>query len=108
VSLLILPPKKAAVNIIAGKHDSQRLLIVTREPEALVEMKEAGVPILEVNVGNVSNGDNKVAIYKSVYLNEEEIQQFKKLDEFGVKLVHQMTPDSDREDFIAALHEKTK
>lgn len=106
-NLSILPPAKAAANILAGKYDSQRVLIVTREPEALVQMKEAGVPINEVNVGNVSNGENKVTIFKSVYLDQQEIQQFKRLDELGVKLVHQMTPDSDQEDFLAALKEKT-
>ncbi|MBV7390948.1 MULTISPECIES: PTS system mannose/fructose/N-acetylgalactosamine-transporter subunit IIB [Enterococcus] len=106
--LSILPPNRAIENILAGKYDSQRVLIVTREPEALVQMKEAGVPIDEINVGNVSNGDDKISIYKSVYLNEEEIACFKRLNELGVKLIHQMTPDSDQEDFMAALNEKTK
>lgn len=107
-NLSILPTEKAIANILAGKYDSQRVLIVTREPEALVEMKKAGVPINEVNIGNVSNGDGKITIYKSVYLDQDEIEQIRALDGLGVKLVHQMTPDSDQEDFMKALNEKLK
>ena len=63
---------------------------------------------MKSNVGNVSNGDNKIAIYKSVYLDDQEIIQFKELDDLGVKLVHQMTPDAEKNDFIKTLNEKIK
>ena len=45
VKLSILPVDKAAANILAGKYDSQRLLIVARKPDRFLGLVEAGVPI---------------------------------------------------------------
>ena len=54
VKLSVLPVEKAAQNILAGKYDSQRLLIVVRKPDRLLKLVELGVPIKEINVGNMS------------------------------------------------------
>ena len=45
VKLSILPVEKAAANILAGKYDSQRLLIVARKPDRFLGLVEAGVPL---------------------------------------------------------------
>ena len=45
VKLSVLPVEKAAQNILAGKYDSQRLLIVVRKPDRLLKLVELGVPI---------------------------------------------------------------
>ena len=45
VKLSILPVDKAAANILAGKYDSQRLLIVARKPDRFLGLVEAGVPL---------------------------------------------------------------
>ena len=52
VKLSVLPIEKAANNILAGKYDSQRLLIIAREPDRLLKLVELGVPIEEINVGD--------------------------------------------------------
>ncbi|EZP94478.1 MULTISPECIES: PTS system mannose/fructose/N-acetylgalactosamine-transporter subunit IIB, partial [Enterococcus] len=54
VKLSVLPIEKAAKNILAGKYDSQRVLIVARKPDRLLKLIELGVPIKEINVGNMS------------------------------------------------------
>lgn len=106
VHLSVLPVEKAINNILAHRYDTQRVLIVTREIEALVAMKKAGVDISEINVGNVSNADGKTMIYKSVSLSPEEAAELRELDSLGVKLVHQMTPQVAAEDFMKTLNEK--
>ena len=45
MKLSVLPVEKAAQNILAGKYDSQRLLIVVRKPDRLLKLVELGVPI---------------------------------------------------------------
>ncbi len=55
VKLSVLPIEKAANNILAGKYDSQRLLIIAREPDRLLKLVELGVPIEEINVGNLAS-----------------------------------------------------
>lgn len=42
VKLSVLPVEKAAQNILAGKYDSQRLLIVVRKPDRLLKLVELG------------------------------------------------------------------
>lgn len=106
VNLSILPVEKAITNLLEHRYDSQRVLIVTREIGALVAMKKAGIDFNEVNVGNVSNTDGKTAIYSSVFLSKEEAQELRELNELGVKLIHQMTPQVTAEDFMKALNEK--
>ncbi len=105
-NLSILPVDKAIKNILNHRYDSQRVMIVTRELDALIRLKEAGVEFDEVNVGNVSNKEGKTTIYKSVFVNEEEATQFRKLNNLGVKLVHRMTPQVDADDFMKALNDK--
>ena len=53
VKLSVLPIEKAANNILAGKYDSQRLLMIARKPDRLLKLVELGVPIEEIKVGNV-------------------------------------------------------
>lgn len=54
VRLSVLPVKKATNNILAGKYDSQRLLIIVKEPKYLVDLVNAGVSLDDVNVGTLA------------------------------------------------------
>ncbi|MGX6970146.1 PTS system mannose/fructose/N-acetylgalactosamine-transporter subunit IIB [Vagococcus bubulae] len=103
VKLSVLPVEKAAANILAGKYDSQRLLIVAKKPETLYELVEAGVPIEEINVGNMSQSTTTRSITKSINVDDNDINYFNKLNEKGVKLVAQMVPSDKAEDFMSFL-----
>ncbi|WP_206911895.1 PTS system IIB component [Enterococcus sp. DIV0840] len=103
VKLSVLPIAKAATNILAGKYDSQRLLIIARKPDRLLKLVELGVPIKEINVGNMSQSEHSKAITKSINVLENDIEDFKKLDAAGVKLVSQMVPSDKSEDFMSLL-----
>ncbi|MGM0218792.1 PTS system mannose/fructose/N-acetylgalactosamine-transporter subunit IIB [Enterococcus sp. AZ126] len=103
VKLSVLPIEKAATNILAGKYDSQRLLIIAKKPDRLLKLVELGVPIKEINVGNMSQSEESKAISKSINVVENDIEAFKKLDAAGVKLVSQMVPSDKSEDFMGLL-----
>lgn len=103
VKLSVLPIEKAAANILAGKYDSQRLLIIARRPDRLLKLVELGVPIKEINVGNMSQSEHSKAITKSINVLEKDIEEFKKLDAAGVKLISQMVPSDKSEDFMSLL-----
>ncbi|WP_313468763.1 PTS system mannose/fructose/N-acetylgalactosamine-transporter subunit IIB [Carnobacterium sp.] len=105
VKLSILPIEKAAANILAGKYDSQRLLIIAKKPDRLLKLVELGVPIKEINVGNMSQTDGSKSVTRSINVIDEDIETFKKLDEKGVKLVSQMVPSDRAENFMSLLKE---
>lgn len=103
VKLSVLPVEKAAANILAGKYDSQRVLIIARKPDRLLKLVALGVPIKEVNVGNMSQSEHSKAITKSINVLAEDIEVFKQLDSANVKLVSQMVPSDKAEDFMGLL-----
>lgn len=70
VKLSVLPYARAAENILAGRYDSQRLLIVAKKPHYLLKLVEAGVPLEEINVGNMSQSDTTTSITRSVNVDE--------------------------------------
>jgi mannose/fructose/N-acetylgalactosamine-specific phosphotransferase system component IIB len=103
VKLSVLPVEKAAANILAGKYDSQKVLIVVRRPDRLLKLIELGVPITEINVGNMSQSSATRSITKSINVEEEDINVFQKLNEKKVKLYAQMVPSDRAEDFMSLL-----
>ncbi|EPH95706.1 putative fructose-specific phosphotransferase enzyme IIB component [Enterococcus faecalis 13-SD-W-01] len=103
VKLSVLPVEKAAANILAGKYDSQKVLIVVRRPDRLLKLMELGVPITEINVGNMSQSAATRSITKSINVEEEDIDVFQKLNEKKVRLYAQMVPSDRAEDFMSLL-----
>ena len=103
VKLSVLPIEKAAHNILAGKYDSQRLLIVVRKPDRLLKMVELGVPIEEINVGNMSQSSETRSITKSINVVDQDVEVFNELNNKGVRLIAQMVPSDKAEDFMSLL-----
>lgn len=104
VKLSILPVEKAAANIVAGKYDSQRVLVVAKRPDRFLALVEAGAPIEVINVGNMSQTDNTKSITRSINVEANDVEDFKKLEEKGVKIVSQMVPNDREEDFMQLLN----
>lgn len=104
VKLSILPIEKAANNILAGKYDSQRLLVIARKPDRLLKLVELGVPLEEINVGNMSQTDETRSITKSINVVDQDVEVFKQLNDKGVRLVAQMVPSDKAEDFMSLLN----
>lgn len=103
VKLSVLPVEKAANNILAGKYDSQRLLIIAKNPEVYLQLVEAGVPIEEINVGNMSQSDETKSITKSINVTDKDIEVFEKLGEKNIQIVAQMVPGDRKENFMKLL-----
>lgn len=103
VKLSVLPVAKAVENILAGKYDSQRLLIVAKKPDRFLRLVEAGVPIETLNVGNMSQTSETRSVTRSINVVDEDVAVFHQLNEKGVKLTAQMVPNDPAEDFMKLL-----
>lgn len=103
VKLSILPVQKAADNILAGKYDAQRLLIVARYPDRFLRLVEAGVQLEELNVGNMSQSPETRAVTTSINVVDKDIADFDALNAKGVKLIAQMVPGDVAKDFLPLL-----
>ena len=103
VKLSVLPVAKAVENILAGKYDSQRLLIVAKKPDRFLRLVEAGVPIETLNVGKMSQTSETRSVTRSINVVDEDVAVFHQLNEKGVKLTAQMVPNDPAEDFMKLL-----
>ena len=106
VKLSVLPIEKAAANILAGKYDSQRVMVIAKRPDRFLKLVEAGVSLEEINVGNMSQSDESRAVTRSINVVDKDVEDFNQLDKKGVRLVSQMVPSDRQEDFMRLLNVK--
>ncbi|RLU53829.1 PTS mannose transporter subunit IIAB [Streptococcus iniae] len=103
VKLSILTVEKAANNILEGRYDSQRLMIVAKKPSYFRRLIEAGVSLLELNVGNMSQSSETRAVTHSVNVVDKDIEDFDAIKASGTKLIAQMVPGDSPADFMPLL-----
>ncbi|MGI1819718.1 PTS galactosamine transporter subunit IIB [Lactobacillus johnsonii] len=80
------------IDIIHKAADRQKIFIVVKTPEDAEKLVEGGVPIKEVNVGNMHFAPGKEEITKKVYVNEEDKRALMNMVNKGVNVYIQDVP----------------
>lgn len=93
IKLSVLTIDKAATNILAGRYDSQRLLIVAKRPKTFLGLMNKGVTLTELNVGNMSQTPETRSVTRSINVVDEDIQDFDAIQAKGTHLIAQMVPE---------------
>ena len=93
VNTSILQFEKALANIKNGNYAGQRVMLVVKSPVILVKIMEAGINLLPVNIGNMSNRPGTTQYKKSISMTEDEKAAVEKLLQSGIKVTAQMVPD---------------
>lgn len=87
VALSVLAPEKAIGNIQAGKYNAQRVVVVFRYIASAYEVFKAGVPIPQLNLGNVTQNKGETTVLdKTVRVSPEEKQMLREMRNAGVKI----------------------
>ena len=87
VALSVLAPEKAIGNIQAGKYNAQRVVVVFRHIASAYEVFKAGVPIPQLNLGNVTQNKGETTVLdKTVRVSPEEKQMLREMRDAGVKI----------------------
>ncbi|EHP0511698.1 PTS sugar transporter subunit IIB [Staphylococcus pseudintermedius] len=105
IKLSVLPVEKAANNINNGKYDSQRVMVIAKRPDRFVELVNNGVKIEELNVGNMSQTNKTRSVTNSINITDEDVNNFKLLQEKGVNIISQMVPNDKSVDFMSLIKE---
>ncbi|EJL1764509.1 PTS system mannose/fructose/N-acetylgalactosamine-transporter subunit IIB [Staphylococcus pseudintermedius] len=105
IKLSVLPVEKAANNINNGKYDSQRVMVIAKRPDRFVELVNNGVKIEELNVGNMSQTNETRSVTNSINITDEDVNNFKLLQEKGVNIISQMVPNDKSGDFMSLIKE---
>ena len=72
--------KKAAQNLVSGKYEGQRVILVVRRPADVLRMMDRGVTITQVNIGNLPAREGTRNIKKSINMTIQEMEECRELN----------------------------
>lgn len=86
------------IDTIHKASDAQKIFIVCENPQDVLTLVEGGVPIKEVNIGNMHMSEGKRQVAGAVAVDDADIAAFKRLRELGVALEIRKVPQQSSED----------
>ncbi len=85
------------INIIHKAAPSQKIFIVCRTPEEIKKLINGGVPIKDVNVGNMHFSQGKRQISKKVYVDDKDLETLRYIKSTGTNVFIQDVPGDIKE-----------
>lgn len=85
------------INIIHKASPSQKIFIVCRTPKEARELVEGGVPMKDVNVGNMHFNKGKKQISKKVYVDDKDLEDLMFIKSKGINVFIQDIPGDIKE-----------
>ncbi|OFR92014.1 PTS N-acetylgalactosamine transporter subunit IIB [Lactobacillus sp. HMSC068F07] len=96
------------IDIIGKAADRQHIFIVIKAPADARKLVENGVPIKEVNVGNMHFAQGKTEITKKVYVDEQDKEDLLAIVNAGVNIFIQDYPGDKKTPITADLLKNVK
>ena len=87
------------IEIIHKASPNQKIFIVCKTPETVKKLVDGGVPITEVNIGNMHFSDGKEQISKKVYVDNNDKENIKYLESKGIDVYIQDVPGDKKTKF---------
>ena len=91
------------IDIIHKASPRQKIFLVVRDVQDALKLKEGGVPIDHINVGNMHYEEGKKQISSTVSVDDKDIEAFKRLDELDVELDLRRVPEERGQNIIDLL-----
>lgn len=85
------------INIIHKASPAQKIFIVCRTPKEVRALVEGGVPIKDVNVGNMHFDKGKRQISKKVYVDDKDLEDLRFIKSKGINVFIQDVPGDIKE-----------
>lgn len=81
------------INVIHKANENQKIFLVCRTPQNALKLIEGGVPIKELNIGNMHFNEGKEQISSTVSLDENDKQTIRKILDHGIKVEVRRVPE---------------
>ncbi|GAK87753.1 PTS system, N-acetylgalactosamine-specific IIB component [Vibrio ponticus] len=91
------------IETIHKASDRQRILLVCRTPKDFRQLVEGGVPISNINVGNMHYAEGKNQIAKTVSVDADDVAEFGRLKALGVTCTIQGVPTESATDIFTLI-----
>jgi PTS system galactosamine-specific IIB component len=85
------------INIIAKAAPHQKIFIICRTPEEVKRLIDGGVPLKDVNVGNMHFTQGKKQLSKKVYVDDADLETLKYIASKNVNVYIQDVPGENKE-----------
>lgn len=85
------------IDVIHKASAKQKIFLVVPTPQVARQLVEGGVPIKELNVGNMHFSKGKRQLTKKVYVDDQDLADFKAMEDAGVDVYIQDVPGDPKE-----------
>ncbi len=85
------------IDIISKAAPSQKIFLVCKTPSEVRKLIEGGVPITEVNVGNMHFSQGKHPLSKKVYVDDKDLEDLRFIKSKGINIYIQDVPGDSKE-----------
>ncbi|CAM7888975.1 PTS N-acetylgalactosamine transporter subunit IIB [Enterobacter sp. RHB15-C17] len=85
------------IAIIEKAAPHQKIFLICRTPDIVRKLIEGGVPLKDVNVGNMHFSEGKRQISSKVYVDEQDLDDLRFIKHSGVNLFIQDVPGDAKE-----------
>ena len=84
------------IDIIHKAAAAQTIFIITKDTTDLLKLIKGGVPITEVNIGNIHSDEGKEMVTRSIFFGDQERSDIKEMiEDYGVSFNTKTTPRGD-------------
>ncbi|MGH4122152.1 MAG: PTS N-acetylgalactosamine transporter subunit IIB [Clostridium sp.] len=81
------------IDKIGFAGDNQYIFLVVRNPQDALRLVKGGVPIKEINIGNMHYSEGKEQITSTVSIDDSDKEAFRELNKHGIKMEIRRVPD---------------
>lgn len=74
------------IRVINKAAPHQKILLVIKTPQDALNLVKGGVPIKDINVGNLHFSEGKKQIAPTISVDEADVKVFKELEQLGIGL----------------------
>ena len=91
------------IDVIHKASPRQKIFLVVKDVQDVLKLKQGGVPIDHLNIGNMHYEEGKKQISSTVSVNSQDKEDFKALDKLGVKLDLRRVPSERGQNILDLL-----
>jgi Phosphotransferase system, mannose/fructose/N-acetylgalactosamine-specific component IIB len=100
---LILSVAETLAYLADPAHAEERIFVLVKEPADALRLKQGGLDVKTMNVGNMAFVVGSKKVTNTVYVSSRDVEACKALIAAGVELTAQMMPTGARNDFMQLL-----
>ena len=98
---------KDAIIKLPKASSKQHIFLVLRSPKDALELVNGGIPVNEINIGNLHFEEGKVKLTKQIAVNKEDATSLLELNNLNVKLNTMQVPGAYSEDIVNLIGKVT-